>query len=140
MKTTVLISMLIYFFSLNNLFSQTSSLKFSQTFTCRTSNNINLNIDNPNVEIKSIKGSIIVVEASIEITSTNYRLLKFLQESGRYNIESVKTEDGKQITLTDRKKKDEIKIKGKTIIEYVNYTIFIPEGQEFQNMGIIASR
>ena len=138
MKTTFLISIVLYFFSFSNLFSQ-SNLKFSQTFTCRKSNHINIDISNPNLVIKSVKGSIIVVEASVEISSNNYRLLEFLTNNGRYNLKFDITEDDKLITISDKNNKDKIKIKGITIGEKISYTLYIPENKEIQNNSIVAS-
>ena len=66
--------------------AQTSSIKLNQTFSSREINSIDVDIKNPNLQVKTIKGSIIVVEISIEISSTNFRLLEFVADKGRYNI------------------------------------------------------
>ena len=110
--------------------AQTSSIKLNQTFSSREINSIDVDIKNPNLQVKTIKGSIIVVEISIEISSTNFRLLEFVADKGRYNILGKFDKENKRLSLKDPKIKDEIKFKGKTIQEKVIYTVYIPENKK----------
>ena len=120
--------------------AQTSSIKLNQTFSSREINSIDVDIKNPNLQVKTIKGSIIVVEISIEISSTNFRLLEFVADKGRYNILGKFDKENKRLSLKDPKIKDEIKFKGKTIQEKVIYTVYIPENKKVIGVDLVAGR
>lgn len=120
--------------------AQTSSIKLNQTFSSREINCIDVDIHNPNLQVKPIKGSIIVVEISIEISSTNFRLLEFVADKGRYDILGKFDKENKKLSLKDPKIKDEIKIKGKTIQEKVIYTVYIPENKKVIGVDLVAGR
>ena len=120
--------------------AQTSSIKLNQTFSSREINCIDVDIHNPNLQVKTIKGSIIVVEISIEISSTNFRLLEFVADKGRYNILGKFDKENKRLSLKDPKIKDEIKFKGRTIQEKVIYTVYIPENKKVNGVDLVAGR
>lgn len=138
MKTLILVFLCfttVYFTQ-----AQTSSIKLNQTFSSRAINSINIDIHNPNLNIKTIKGSIIVVETSVEISSTNFRLLEFIADNGRYNLVGELDEATKVLNIKEPKKKDAIKIKGQTLKETVVYTIYLPENKKVQGVDIVAGR
>ena len=139
MKTILLIlSILVAANSFS--YAQTASIKLNQTFSSREINSIDIDIHNPNLQVKPIKWSIIVVEISIEINSTNFRLLEFVADKGRYNILGKFDKENKRLSLKDPEIKDEIKFKGKTIQEKVIYTVYIPENKEVIGVDLVAGR
>ena len=134
-------SLFVMLFSLSLLHftqAQTASIKLNQTFSSRNINTISLDIPNYNVKIKSIKGSIVVVETSVEINSNNFRLLDFIAKNGRYNLTGSIDEDSKNLQIKEPLIKDKIKIKGKNIIEQIAYTIYIPETKKLNDIEIVA--
>ena len=134
-------SLFVMLFSLSLLHftqAQTASIKLNQTFSSRNINTISLDIPNYNVKIKSIKGSIVVVETSVEINSNNFRLLDFIAKNGRYNLTGSIDEDSKNLQIKEPLIKDKIKIKGKNIIEQIVYTIYIPETKKLNDIEIVA--
>ena len=138
MKTLILV--FLCFATVHFTQAQTSSIKLNQTFSSRDISSINIDIHNPNLIVKTIKGSIIVVETSVEISSTNFRLLEFIADNGRYDLVGEIDEATKVLNIKDPKKKDEIKIKGKTIKETVVYTVYIPENKKVQGVDVVAGR
>ncbi len=132
MKARIYLSLFICFLAVSNGFAQ-ATLKFNQTFASQDASKINVDINSDNVTIKSIKGSRIIVETLIKISSPNTRLLEFIAEGGRYNLERTYDESKNELTLISNKLKDVISIKGEAIQEESAYVIYLPETTEFVN-------
>jgi hypothetical protein len=139
MKTSFLI--LSLFFALHSIsVAQSSSIKLNQTFSCRNINSIDIDVQNPNVELKRIKGSILVIEISVEISSTNFRLLEFVGNKGRYNMLGKIDTETQQLRLQNPTMRDEIKVKGEKIKEQVRYTLYIPENKKITGVDLLANQ
>jgi hypothetical protein len=139
MKTSFLI--LSLFFTLHSIsVAQSSSIKLNQTFSCRNINSIDIDVQNPNVELKRIKGSILVIEISVEISSTNFRLLEFVGNKGRYNMLGKIDTETQQLRLQNPTMRDEIKVKGEKIKEQVRYTLYIPENKKITGVDLLANQ
>ncbi|MGH1339068.1 MAG: hypothetical protein ACRBFS_23325 [Aureispira sp.] len=124
LKNLTLITV-FFLIGIANSFSQ-ASLTFNQTFSALKATTLELNVNSQNIHIKSTKGSRIIVEASVKISSSNYNLLEFMQNSGRYELEQQMDADRKVLILSTKRLKNVVVIKGEEIHETVNYTIYLP--------------
>jgi hypothetical protein len=126
MKMNICAVLLLFVFSFTNSYAQ-ANLKFNQTFSSMNAANINLDVANSSIVVKTIKGSRIVIEMLIDISSPNTRLLEFIAEGGRYDLEKSFDDKTKTLTLSAKKHKNIITIKGEEISEQVSYVIYVPE-------------
>ncbi|MCH2023386.1 MAG: hypothetical protein MK207_13000 [Saprospiraceae bacterium] len=126
MKKSFLVSVFIFFVVNTILFSQ-SNVKFSQAFHSSNVNSISFRVVNPNIEIKSITGPVIVVETYVQISASNYNLLKYMIKKGRYNLNSKIDDMSKNMTLLDKELTKEIIIGGEKVEEEIKYVIYVPE-------------
>lgn len=133
MKTNIFVLLILFVGSVTTSYGQ-ANLKFNQTFSSMNAVNINLDVESKdNIVVKSIKGSRIVIEMLIDISSSNTRLLEFIAEGGRYDLEKSFNDETKTLTLSAKKHKDIITIKGEEINEQVSYVIYVPETTERVN-------
>jgi len=126
MKTNICAILVFFVFSFSNSYAQ-ANLKFNQTFSSMNAININLVVESNDIIVKSIKGSRIVIEMLINISSSNTRLLEFMAKGGRYDLEKSFDDKTQTLTLNSKNKKDIITIKGEEISEQVSYVIYVPE-------------
>lgn len=138
MKTTIFSILILFIFSFNNSYAQ-ANLKFNQTFSSLDAINVNLDVENSTVAIKTIKGSRIVIEMLISISSPNTNLLEFIAKGGRYDLEKSFDDQTKTLILAAKKHKDIITIKGKEISEKVSYVIYVPETMKRVNDTLAAN-
>lgn len=103
-----------------------ASLTLNQTFSTLKATTIKLDVNSQNIQIKSTKGSRIIVEAAVQISSSNYNLLEFMQNTGRYELEQQLDADRKLLILSTKRLKNVVVIKGEEIRETLNYTIYLP--------------
>lgn len=103
-----------------------ASLTFNQTFSALKATTLELHVNSQNIQIKPTKGSRIIVEASVEISSSNYNLLDFMQKTGRYELEQQLDADQKVLVLSTKRLKNVVVIKGEEIRETIHYTIYLP--------------
>lgn len=116
-----------------------ANLKFNQTFSSMNAVNVNLDVESKDVVIKTIKGSRIVIEMLINISSPNSNLLEFIAEGGRYDLEKSFNDETQTLILAAKKHKNIITIKGKEISEEVSYVIYVPETTERVNDTLAAN-
>ena len=138
MKLRIYMTLWVCFLVIGGIQAQ-ASLKFNETFPSNNAVKINLDVENDKIEVKTIKGSRIVVETMITISSPNDRLLEFIAEGGRYKLEHHFDEGKNEMNLVSKKNKDIITIKGKEIEEHFTYTIYVPESTKYVN-ETLASR
>lgn len=138
MKTTIFSILILFVLSFNNSYAQ-ANLKFNQTFSSMNAVNMNLNVENSAVVIKTIKGSRVVIEMLISISSPNTNLLEFIAKEGRYDLEKSFDEETQTLILAAKKHKDIITIKGQEISEEVSYVIYIPETMQRVNDTVAAN-
>lgn len=114
----------------SNLLGQVEK-KVSQHVTLlETVDQLVIQLPKEKVEIKEIKGSRILIEIQIVLSSNNIRLLDYLAEGGRYDI-SAKLNEGKAALLISKSKENNSVIiqKGKEISEDVSYVVYVPANQ-----------
>lgn len=138
MKIKFLYTAIAFLLVIANSYAQ-ATLKFNQTFASMNAVKVLMDVESEHIQVKTIKGTRIVVETLIKISSPNNRLLEFIAESGRYDLEKKFDDNQHHLTLISKKNKDVITIKGKEISEEFTYIIYVPEATEFVNDSI-ASR
>jgi hypothetical protein len=126
MKTTIFFILIISLLSFSNSYAQ-ANLKFNQTFSSMNAVNVDLDVKSNDIIIKTIKGSRIVIEMLINISSPNMNLLEFIAEGGRYDLKKSFNDETQTLILSAKKHTDIITIKGKEIKEEVSYVIYLPE-------------
>ncbi|CAA6824616.1 MAG: Unknown protein [uncultured Aureispira sp.] len=126
MKTNLFFILILFVLSPKNSFAQ-ANMKFNQTFSPIHVTQVEVELKNKNFVLKTIKGSRIVIEILVEISSPNTNLLEFIGKSGRYDLEKTFHTKTKTLTLTTKSQKDIITIKGNDISEQVSYVIYLPE-------------
>lgn len=118
--------------------SAQATLKFNQTFASMSAVKISMDVEQANVKVKTIKGSRIVVETLIKISSPNNRLLEFIAEGGRYDLDKKFDDNEHILTLISKKNKDIITIKGEEIEEEFTYVIYVPETTQYVEDSIVS--
>lgn len=103
-----------------------ASLTFNQTFSTLNATTLELQLNSENIQIKSTKGSRIIVEAAVTLSSPNYNLLEFMHKSGRYELKQQLDTNRKVLILSLKRINSAMVIKGEEIQETINYTIYLP--------------
>lgn len=103
-----------------------ASLTFNQTFSTLNATTLELQLNTQNIQIKPTKGSRIIVEAAVKISSPNYNLLEFMHKSGRYELQQQMDSDRKALTLSLKRLSSVMVVKGEEIQETIDYTIYLP--------------
>jgi hypothetical protein len=95
---------------------------------------LNLDLDSDNIEIKETKGSRVIIESHIELTTvSNSAMLKFLVSSGRYALENRADATTQTLSITRKKTMNVLLVKGKECEEVISYTILIPNSIKVVN-------
>ncbi|MDC0231134.1 hypothetical protein OAK19_04145 [Aureispira] len=79
------------------------------------------------MKIKSIRGPVVIIEAFVQISSSNYNLLEYMIRNGRYNLLSKTDKLSRNMTLVDKELTKEIIIDHETVEEKIRYVIYVPE-------------
>lgn len=110
-----------------------ASLTFNQTFSASAAQKVNMDVSSKDITIKTIKGSRVIVETAITISSNNDKLLEFMAKDGRYNLDRTFDDQTHELTLKSKKRKNAIRVKGKELKEKIEYTIYVPTFTKFVN-------
>jgi hypothetical protein len=103
-----------------------ASLTFNQTFSTLNATTLELQLNSENIQVKPTKGSRIIVEAAVTLSSPNYNLLEFMHKSGRYELKQQLDTNRKVLILSLKRINSAMVIKGEEIQETINYTIYLP--------------
>jgi len=107
-------------------FGQASNVAH-ETITVNGIEQIKLDLGTKDVEIKSTKGSRIIVESRVTISLPNETLLKYLIESGRYGLETSIDAATGTMTLARKRNSNILIVRGEECEERFSYIIFVPE-------------
>ena len=118
-------SILIVGLSISACFAQVSKT-IHQTFTLDDAEKINVNLETKEINYKETKGTRILVETKITLSLPNQSLLDFVVNNGRYNL--IKSVDviSREISLSSKKNKNVIILKGQECKEIIVHTIYVP--------------
>lgn len=141
MKRYIFLTLAICFFAAVSSFAQ-ASMKYTQTFAAYDADKINVDIKGNNVKVvyKETRGTRILLETTVVISSDNLRLLEFVVEGGRYELTKDYDANTRQLTVNNKKDNDLIIIKGQEIKEEVTYVIYLPESAIIAGDNMVASR
>jgi len=88
---------------------------------------LNLDLDSDNIEIRETKGSRIIIESQIQLsTVSNSALLNFLINSGRYALENKVDATTQTLSVFRKKTRNVLLVKGEECEEFINYIILVP--------------
>lgn len=135
MKIKFLYAVIVFLLVSANSSAQ-ATIRFNQTFSSMSAVKILMDVESSNIEVQTIKGSRILVEMAIKISSPNERLLEFIAEQGRYDLEKKFDQSINSLTLASKKNKDVLIIKGEEIREEFAYILYLPETTEFVRESI----
>ncbi len=106
--------------------SAQARITLNQTFSNLRATQLQLAMDTEDIQIRSTKGSRIIVETVVKISSSNGNLLEFMQNTGRYELEQHLDADQKLLLLSAKRLKNVVVVKGEEIQETLSYTIYLP--------------
>lgn len=117
--------------------AQSSRKSTQQAFVTDNINRIRFNIDPNNIEVKTTRGTRLIIEINVAINSS-MTLLDYAIGTGRYNVEQVV--EGDVMTINPSERKQAIMIRGQEIQEEITYTIYMPEHLEQKNTATSAEK
>lgn len=95
---------------------------------------LNLNLDSDNIEIKETKGSRIIIESHIKLTTvSSSALLSFLINSGRYTLENNRNVATQTLSIACKKTRNVLLVKGDECEEVIFYKILVPASVRIVN-------
>jgi len=104
-----------------------------QTFTLDDATNVDINVVGKNVEIRETKGSRVMVEITIQISEPNERLLDFIINSGRYNLDRTMDVSQGRLKIASKRTNNVIMVKGKECYEQLSYIFYVPAAVKYVN-------
>ena len=106
----------------------------TQTILATNVATINLSLNSENIEIIETKGSRIIIETKIALEGvTNLTLLDFVISSGRYELINKLDQTNQSISVSRKKNKNSLIVKGEEVKENLSYKILVPETIKFVN-------
>jgi len=99
-----------------------------QAFVTTEASSVRFQIDPSVVEVRSTKGSRVMVETNIHMNVKSMPLLDFAIGTGRYELESEM--QGSILVITPKERVHPIMMKGEPVEETVTYILFMPDGLE----------
>lgn len=102
-----------------------------QAFVTTEASSVRINIDPSLIEVRSTKGSRVMIETNIHMNVKSMPLLDFAIGTGRYELESEM--QGSILVIEPKERTHPIMMKGEPVEETVTYVLFMPEGLEQKN-------
>lgn len=113
-----------------NLFGQVEKKVSHHITLLETVDQLIIQLPKNKVEVKEIKGSRVLIEIQITLSSGNVRLLDYLAEAGRYEISAKLNEGREALLITKSAENNNVIIqKGKEVSEDISYIIYVPSNQ-----------
>jgi hypothetical protein len=132
MKYNPFFCLLLSLFCCRDAYSQTTKT-IHQTFTLDDANNVDINVVGKNIEIRETKGSRVLVEITIQISEPNERLLDFLINSGRYNLDKNLDLTQGKLKIASKRTNNVVMVKGKECYEQLSYIFYVPVAIKYVN-------
>lgn len=118
---------LVLLFICPTLFSAQVSQSLHQSFSMHGAESISIQVNSPDLTIKYIQGTRILVETKVNVSMDSPTLLSFLVQKGRYDLMTEIDTHSKCLTISPKSKENLILVKGKQLQEHISYIIYIPE-------------
>jgi hypothetical protein len=125
----------VFFFLIlsSNLFAQATA-SANELISAANIETINLDLDSDNIEIKETKGSRIIIESHIKLTTVNNSaMLDFLVSSGRYALVNKADATTQTLNITRKKAMNVLLVKGEECEEVITYIVLIPASVKVVN-------
>lgn len=87
---------------------------------------INLDIENPDLEVYYTSGSRIMIETHVKLKHSNSSIMDFMVKHGRYDLSFEEQKEGREYLIKTKKQLPEIKLKGKKLEEEISYILYVP--------------
>jgi hypothetical protein len=125
-----LFATLLFITTLSFSYGQASNVAH-ETITVAGIEQLKLDLGTKDIEIKSTKGSRLIVESRVTISLPNETLLKYLIDSGRYGLETSVDPATGTMTLSRKRNTNILIVRGEECEERFSYVIFVPEAIKF---------
>jgi hypothetical protein len=127
------IAFFIPFLLSTSLFAQATA-SVNEVISAASIETVHLDLDSDDIEIKETKGSRIIIESSVKLTTvSNTAMLDFLINSGRYALESTTDATTQTLSITRKKDINVLLVKGKECEEVISYRILVPASVKIVN-------
>jgi len=99
----------------------------NQAISTSNVSKLQLNLFSPNIEVREIKGSRLIIESHITVEGvTNSTILEYIIKAGRYELTSKTDASTQTLTLTRKMSDKVLMVKGQACSESVRYVILVP--------------
>jgi hypothetical protein len=98
-----------------------------QTFTMDDFKEVILDVGKDDVVFEKTKGSRVIIETSVKISTANFMVLEYLANRGRYDFKKSVDNYTEEVIISACIEKEDIVIKGETLKEEVKHVIYIPQ-------------
>ncbi len=100
----------------------------NQTISVGELNSLELDLRSSNVEIRSTKGSRVIIESHVTLeTVNNNSMLEYLIKAGRYELLTTTDAGAKSIHIQRKVNSNILIIKGQECAESVRYIVLVPD-------------
>lgn len=114
-----------------------STKTIHQTFALDGAHKVNVNVVGNSVEMRETKGSRVLVEVTVKLSVPNDRLLDFVVNSGRYDLDKILESATGELTISSKRTNNVIMVKGKECYEELSYIFYIPASIKYVNNSTI---
>jgi len=127
------IFLLVFMFFASISVAQQAQKTLLKTFNVNGHQQVVLNVEG-NVDVEKWNEPTVRVQMHITYNNASVHVMKYLISKGRYNLKSVSTADGFEISNPNAGKDVKISKEGKLLSETITYKVFVPE-----NMSVIVA-
>jgi hypothetical protein len=121
---------------LSGLVAQTTKT-IHQTFNLDGAQKVTINFVGKSIEVRETKGSRVLVEVSVKLGLPNDRLLDFVINQGRYNLEVSRNTATGELIITSKKSNNVLIMKGQECPEELAYIVYVPAAIKFVNNSTV---
>lgn len=99
----------------------------NQTIAISNASKLQLNLYSPDIEVREIKGSRLIIESHITVEGvTSNTILEYVIKAGRYELTSQTDASTQTLTLTRKMSDKVLVVKGQSCAEHVRYVVLVP--------------
>lgn len=104
-----------------------ATFTLNQTFSTMGAQQIQLDVPSDAIVIKTTKGSRIIVESNVRLSTPNENLMQFLVKTKRYELTHEYNAERKLLTLKRPRPESAVVYQGEEVEEYIKYTLYLPQ-------------
>jgi len=132
--TKLAITTILFIYCINSLFSQ-STIEFSQINEALQTNDVIIALDtclSTQIEVQYSSIGLLEVKTTVNCPACKKGILHYLKKSGRYQLKTYQNDQFYATVISPKYNSKEIFINGKSLVEQVKYTIYLPKGTSYQ--------